>query len=69
MNKLLQAVSACLLTGSAFAQEPDRPNTSTTTWEIYGFVVIVLAIGFVWVYFKQKRDKEREARRRAARSA
>ena len=42
------------------ANEPS--NVTTTTWEIYGFVALVLVVGFAWVYWYQKREEKREKR-------
>ncbi len=61
--RLLNSLMWLVLSFPAFAFE-DPPTTTKTTYEIYGFVIAVLIIGFVWVYFAQKKQREREERRR-----
>ncbi len=67
--RLLQSLGLFLLSCSAFAFESERPNTTGTTWEIYGVVLAVIVIGLLWVFFRQKREKEREERRRQQKAA
>jgi len=64
MDRLLQGLGLFLLSCSAFAidSEPTKTTTSTT-WEIYGVVLAVLVVGFLWVAYQQKKEKDREQRR------
>ena len=61
----MQALAAMLVSLSTWAvDEPAKSNVTTTTWEIYGAVGLVLLVGFLWVAWQQKREKEREERLR-----
>ncbi len=63
MMRLLNSLVWLLLSFPALAFE-DPPTTTKTTYEIYGFVIAVIIVGFVWAYFAQKKQREREQRRR-----
>ena len=62
--RLLHSLAGLLLSFPALAFE-DPPTTTKTTYEIYGFVVAVIVVGFLWAYFAQKKQREREERRRS----
>ena len=65
MRKWLHGIGLLLPSVSALSQEAERSNTTSTTWEIYGVVGIVLIVGFIFVYIKQKREEERNKRGRS----
>ncbi len=65
--RLLHSVLGLLLSFPALAFEnTDPPTTTKTTWEIYGLVLLVFIAGFLWVFYRQKKDRERQQRRRDA---
>ncbi len=57
MMKWLQGVSLLLLGFPALSAEAERPNVTSTTWEIYGLVFAVLVVGFLYAYWKQKKAR------------
>ena len=64
--RLLHTLVLFVLSFPALAFDSEPPTTTRTTWEIYGVVVAFLVVGFIWVYFQQKKDRERQQRRRDA---
>ena len=61
--RLLQALVLALLSFPALAFE-DPPTTTKTTYEIYGTVIGVIIVGFLWVIYQQKKERDRQERRR-----
>ena len=70
MRRLLQSLPALLLALPAWALDPTpaRAAESPVALVMYLAVGAVLAVGFLYVWFRSKKDRERERRRNAARS-
>ena len=63
--RLLHSLVGLLLSFPALAFDNTEPPTTTkTTYEIYGAVLLVFIVGLLWAFYKQKKDRERQQRRR-----
>jgi hypothetical protein len=61
MNSLQNGLLAMAFSAPAWAAaEPS--NVTTTTWEIYGFVLVAFVVGVAWVLWYKKREEKQEKR-------
>jgi hypothetical protein len=64
MKRLICTLLPVALATPAWAIDTQPPpNVTSTSWEIYGFVAVAFLVGFAWVAWQQKKEKEREKRR------
>ena len=67
MNRLMHALLAMVLSVPAWAAD-EPSNTTSTTWEIYGFVALVFVFCVAYVLWYQKKEEKREKHRKTGSS-
>jgi hypothetical protein len=68
MTRLLQALAGLLLSLPAWAiEEPRRAAESPVALVMYATVAVVLVVGFLYVWWRSRKERQREERRRSAR--
>jgi hypothetical protein len=64
MRTWLQGFVLSVISFSALAiDEPARTNS--TTWEIYGLVLLVFVAGFAWIFIQNKKQQKDSEQRKA----
>jgi len=68
VNRLLQALCALFLSLPAWAiEEPRRAAESSVALVMYVSVAVVLIVGFLYVWWRSRKERQREERKRNAR--
>jgi len=68
MNRLMHCFLAMVFSVPAWAAD-ERSNTTSTTWEIYGFIALVFVVGVAYVLWYQKKEAKREKHRKTGSSS